>query len=131
VLLSWDPASAGFWLVQDYFPEILDLDRRTFPPVDGIREVLGDIEVHPVPIPWDCTDGFLGAYWRRPEAYLDPQVRAAISAFSRVPDVEARIARIKADLASGAWARRNAELTSLPELDVGYRLLVFGAGDSP
>jgi hypothetical protein len=24
----------------------------------------------PMLIPWDCADGFLEAYWRRPEAYL-------------------------------------------------------------
>ena len=32
----------------------------------------------PVLVPHDCVDGFLGAFWRRPEAYLDPAVRAGV-----------------------------------------------------
>ena len=31
--------------------------------------------MEPVLIPWDCADGFFEAYWRRPDAYLDDQVR--------------------------------------------------------
>src|SRR5436190_5982425 len=27
VLFTWDPESAGFWLVQDYLPEMLEADR--------------------------------------------------------------------------------------------------------
>lgn len=71
VLLTWDPGGPGFWLVRDYFPEIADLDRESFPTIAALCAMLGrDAEVIPVPIPADCTDGFLGAYWRRPEAYL-------------------------------------------------------------
>jgi len=66
------------------------------------------------------------AYWRRPEAYLDPEVRANISVFSLLPaaEVDAMVASLRADLGSGAWARRNAALLDLDELDLGYRVLV-------
>ena len=79
-----------------------------------------------VPIPWDCRDGFLHAHWRRPEAYLDERVRRGASVWSRLgPEIEARaVARLRADLESGAWHARNAELLELDELDLGYRLLV-------
>jgi SAM-dependent methyltransferase len=124
VIMTWDPASDPFWLTRDYFPEIIAFDRTIFASLDDLRSMLGDLEVITVPIPHDCIDGFLGAYWRRPEAYLDATVRAAISSFARVPDVERRIERLRADLEAGRWAERNAELMAVEELDVGYRLVV-------
>lgn len=43
--------------------------------------------MEPVLIPWDCADGFFEAYWRRPEAYLDENVRRGVSVWARVgPD---------------------------------------------
>ena len=70
VILTWDPASDGFWLVQDYFPELLEFDRSIFPKMEDIKNVLGHLSILPLPIPADCTDGFLGAYWCRPHSYL-------------------------------------------------------------
>ena len=124
IILTWDPDADGFWLVRDYFPEILAIDRRIFPSMDFLRAVLGPIDVHPVPVPSDCADGFLGAYWQRPEAYLDEDVRAGISSFSRLERVGHQLERLERDLASGNWERRNAELRHRTELDVGYRLVI-------
>ena len=124
VILTWDPDADGFWLVRDYFPEILAIDRRIFPPMKLLSAVLGPIDVQPLPIPGDCVDGFLGAYWQRPEAYLDEDVRAGISAFSRLTDIDPQLARLEHDLASGDWARRNADLRHCADLDVGYRLVL-------
>ena len=83
-----------------------------------------------VPIPADCRDGFYGAHWRRPEAYLDPVVRAGISTMAkRAPgELDAGLARLADDLRTGAWAERHADLLALDELDLGYRLLVSGEG---
>ena len=39
--------------------------------LDRLLEALGGGRIEPVPIPHDCRDGFLHAYWRRPRAYLD------------------------------------------------------------
>jgi hypothetical protein len=80
----------------------------------------------PLLVPHDCTDGFLGAYWRRPEAFLDPAVRLSNSGMALLdPDVvEQRMNRLEGDLASGAWYRRHRELLDKTELDLGYRLLV-------
>ena len=38
--------------------------------------------------------------------------------------VEAGMDRLRADLASGAWDAKWGHLRDLPELDLGYRLLV-------
>jgi SAM-dependent methyltransferase len=124
VLLTWDPATPYFWLTDEYFPEIWTLDRPIFPSVDELRRQLGPVEVRPVPVPHDCTDGFLGAYWRRPEAYLDPGVRGAISTFTKLTDAGPGLARLRRDLADGAWRRRHADLLDRQELDLGYRLVI-------
>lgn len=123
VILTWEPSEPEFWLF-DYFPEILELDRPLFPTMEELRRELGPIEVSVVPVPHDCTDGFLGAYWRRPAAYLDPRVRAAISGFSRLRDeVGPGLERLRRDLESGAWQRRCAGVLSQSALDLGYRLV--------
>lgn len=124
VVLTWDPAHAGFWLTRDYFPDLLALDRSIFPPLDALTSALGGADVLPVPIPHDCTDGFGSAYWRRPEAYLDAGVRGAMSSFTRIGNVEPRVARLAADLESGRWHDRYGHLLDLDELDAGYRLVV-------
>ena len=124
VILTWDPASNGFWLVQDYFPDLLAIDRTMFPAMSTLAEVLGETTITPLPIPANCVDGFLGAFWRRPAAYLDPAVRGGMSSFSRVSDVDARITRLHDDLASGAWRERHGALLARDALDIGYRLVV-------
>jgi SAM-dependent methyltransferase len=123
VLLTWDPSAEGFWLVEDYFPEILTIDRRIFPRLDAIRQELGRIRIETVPIPHDCSDGFLGAYWRRPHLYLNPSVRRAISTFARMSGAEPGLERLRQDLRSGAWRRRYGHLLSRENLDLGYRLV--------
>ena len=124
VVVTWDPTSSGFWLVDDYFPEIAELDRRIFPTMEDFR--FGRIEVRAFPVPHDCIDGFMGAYWRRPHAYLDPSVRAAISAFAKAEPswLESGLARLRRDLADGTWERRHAHLLERDELDLGYRIVI-------
>jgi SAM-dependent methyltransferase len=126
VIFTWDPDHPSFWLVQDYFPDILTMDRKIAPSFAEIQELIGPFEIWPVPIPADCSDGFLGAYWRRPESYLDTGVRSAISAFHRLTSQQIRtgLVRLRADVESGAWRRRYAKLMEISELDIGYRLLV-------
>ncbi|MGH7820562.1 MAG: class I SAM-dependent methyltransferase [Candidatus Binatia bacterium] len=123
VILTWDPAAPGFWLT-DYFPDILEVDRRIFPSLAELRHHLGRATVSDVPIPHDCTDGFLGAYWRRPRAYLNADVRAAISTYSKLRDVEGGLARLREDLVSGEWRRRYGGILAHSTLDLGYRLVV-------
>jgi SAM-dependent methyltransferase len=126
VLLTWVPDAAPFWLTKDYFPEIAAHDRQIFPSaaalVAMLERVIGPVHMTPVPIPHDCTDGFLCAYWRRPESYLSAERRSAMSSFARI-DAEAGLARLRADLASGCWAERNHHLLALDALDLGYRII--------
>jgi SAM-dependent methyltransferase len=132
VLFNADPALVGlFWLTTEYLPGFRDL----IPPPytrrgvweDELRELLGPkVRIEPVPIPHDCVDGFYGAFWRRPAVYLDPATRRGISVFSRLDkrEIESGLAKLGADLESGAWEERHKDLLTLDELDLGYRLVI-------
>jgi SAM-dependent methyltransferase len=131
VVFSWDPSFAGrLWISAEYFPELIGEDVESFPSLADQAGALRALRVSAVPIPADCRDGFYGAYWRHPEAYLDPEVRAGISVLARhAPrELEAGLRRLADDIRSGAWAERHADLLALDELDLGYRLLVSGEG---
>jgi SAM-dependent methyltransferase len=124
VVFSWDAAMrSAFWLTEQYLPQFARDAERSFADLEA---ALGAMQVVPVPIPHDCRDGFLMAYWRRPDAYLDPVVRANISVFALLPpaDVEAMVERLRADLDSGVWAERNAGLLECDALDLGYRIAI-------
>jgi SAM-dependent methyltransferase len=125
VVFTYDAALLDrFWLNRDYLPEFAGLLAGWPALADLTRAVGGRAE--PVPVPWDCADGFFEAYWRRPEAYLDEHVRRAMSVWTRVgPEAERRtVGKLRADLASGLWAERNGELGARDAADLGLRLLV-------
>jgi SAM-dependent methyltransferase len=129
VVLADDPdAHARHWLWQDYVPAVLPFARSGLPAA-AIAQALGADRVETVPVPHDCTDGFGWAHWRRPEAYLDPDVRACISGLALVEQTDPRgvargLDRLRADLASGAWHRRYAALLDRDTVDGGFRLVV-------
>jgi SAM-dependent methyltransferase len=130
VVLSWDPSfAARLWISAEYFPQVIE-EEAAFPSLADQAGVVRATRVTAVPIPHDCRDGFYGAYWRHPEAYLDPVVRAGVSVLAlRDPqELEAGLARLADDLRTGAWAERHADLLELDELDLGYRVLVSGEG---
>jgi SAM-dependent methyltransferase len=129
VLLTFDmDVCANFWLF-DYFPELLRVDRNIFQSMACLEDALGSFETIAVPVPADCRDGFLGAYWKRPGAYLDPMVRESISTFSKIGNVDNQLARLKSDIVSGAWEQRYLGLMGLETLDLGYRILISHSTD--
>ncbi len=113
---------AQFWLF-DYFPELI-IDRHIFPGIEQYADLFGAVESISIPIQADCRDGFLGAYWKRPNAYLDPTVRASISTFSKIGNIDANLTRLESDIKSGTWERRYSSLQDLAALDLGYRLVI-------
>lgn len=128
VILTWDhTVCREFWLLREYLPAAAATDARLAVPLNVVAELLpGAVEIRPVPVPHDCLDGFGGAFWRRPEAYLDETVRAGMSMLAMTPkdDLREGLTRLRADLDSGEWARRYAELLDRDMLDLGYRLVV-------
>lgn len=131
VVFTWDPEVFGsYWVTTDYFPTVGRVDAGRSYTIPALVEVLSGAEVFPVPIPWDCRDGFYGAFWRRPGAILDPTVWQGVSALQLISDEEREtgMRRIAADLQSGEWERRYGHLLNLDELDVGYRMIVTRGG---
>lgn len=124
VLLAFDPAHRP-WLT-DYLPELAALDEGQMPAMSDYERWLGPVQVTPVLLPHDCSDGFLYAYWRRPAAYLDPRIRSGSSSFWAIGSVDAGLERLKRDLETRAWERRYADLLNLEAYDAGYRLVVAG-----
>jgi len=130
VIFFFDTASTGeLWLIEEYFPEIAELPtERAAPDAAAIARVLDVRSVEAIPVPADCVDGFGGSYWNRPEAYLEPEVRAGMSSFAQLDrEAVARgTERLRRDLESGAWDARHGHLRAMSEIDLGYRLLVAG-----
>jgi SAM-dependent methyltransferase len=130
VLFNANPAEAELlWLTTEYLPEFLELIPAGLR-VPGawenvFREALGSVAFAPVPVPHDCADGFYGAHWRRPHAYLDPRVRGGTSVFTQVSSgaVDRAIAALSADLETGRWQERHRELLTMDELHLGYYLI--------
>jgi SAM-dependent methyltransferase len=126
VVLAYDTRLHNdFWFVREYVPEVASLEASR-PSAPEIAEFLCASSVTVLPVPWDFTDGVFPAYWRRPEAYLDPAVRRSCSALAQTAPaaVDRGIARLRADLESGRWQAEHADLLELPEWDAGFRLIV-------
>jgi SAM-dependent methyltransferase len=128
VVFTCDASDTGwrrrFWLTRDYLPEVADFSVGR-PSLTEQAHAIG-ARIEPVLIPWDCADGFFEAHWRRPEGYLDDQIRRGVSVWARVgPEAERRAVRsLRDDLVSGRWAERNCDLVALDEAELGLRLLV-------
>jgi SAM-dependent methyltransferase len=131
VLFNADPGEADlFWLTTEYLPEFLELIPPRYRPPGAweseLCSALGEVELIPVPVPHDCTDGFYGAFWRRPEAYLRPEVRKGISVFAQLSSdaVDRALQALSADLETGRWLNKHRSLLTVSELDLGYYVIV-------
>jgi SAM-dependent methyltransferase len=127
VVVTWEPDvfARQFWLVRDYLPEAAERERQ-LASLATVLAHLGPATIERLLVPDDCTDGFFGAYWKRPYAYLDATVRGAISGLALLDRgvVSAALERLKFDLGHGGWHARYSELMELCEIDLGYRLVV-------
>lgn len=111
----------------DYFAEGLAIEMPRFPTINAVAEALGgNVRVEHIPTPADCVDGFFEAFWNRPERILDPEIRASQSMWAILPEgAEERIvARLAADLESGAWDAEHGHLRAMTEYDGAMRLVV-------
>lgn len=108
-----------------HLPEIAEREAR-LATLDAVTDALDITDVQAIPIPADCTDGFCGAYWRRPAIYLDADARRAVSAFARCDpaNIAPAMTRLDDDLTSGRWSRRYRGITTIDALDLSYRLVI-------
>ena len=127
VIMTFDgDAMDRFWLTE-YCPGLIDAERRRSPAISAIGAVLGgSTKVSVVRIPRDCTDGFTEAYYARPEMFLDPAARGAQSVwgFVTAAEQEEAVARLRADLDSGAWQQRYGRWRDEPFFEGSLVLVV-------
>jgi Methyltransferase domain len=130
VILTFDgDALERLWL-GEYVPEVFAAERLRYPPIEDIRAALDrPSTVSEVAIALDCIDGFTEAFYGRPEAFLDPAVRGAQSAWEFVEErvVERGIGRLREELADGSWDARYGALREQPEFIGALRLIVARA----
>ena len=127
VVMSADGAAFDRFWVTDYAPELLAAETKRTPSMAYIAERIGPkSEVLTVPVPLDCTDGFVEAFYGRPERLLDPAVRKAQSSWGFIDEgVEARfVESLSKDLASGRWDERYGHFRTQPAFEGALRLIV-------
>lgn len=117
--------NAQVWTLAEYFPAAMRAEEEKMPSMRRLEELLPGAELEAVPVPSRCQDEFTSALWDRPEMFLDPAVLRASSLWHTLPpeEIEAGQARLRADLESGRWDERHGRLRTLPELDIGLRLV--------
>ncbi len=130
VILTFDPRLGKKPWLADYFPSLWAESFHFFPPLDNIMALIAansqrTVEISTLMLPYDLSDMFFVAGWRRPEIYLHPELRAGISAFAlaNASVVEQGVKRLKDDLGSGRWDAKYGEIRELKEIDAGYRFL--------
>jgi len=129
VILTCDPRAAESLWLSDYFPEIFEDGHVLFPPlaeVEALFRGAGRTTSTAVfLLPHDLEDLFLAAGWRRPELYLDPDVRGSMSVFAAESTdyVAPRVERLRADLETGAWREKHGAILGRTEFDAGYRFI--------
>lgn len=126
VVVTFDAeVSAEVWLQADYFPETAEMDIRRTPSPSELAEALGGGRVSVLPVPHDMQDAVMLAHWARPEAYLDPSIRAASSGLAQLPEhvVRRGASRLRADLEDGSWDGKYGHLRGQAECDGGYRIV--------
>ncbi len=126
VLLTIDAAkNAQIWTLAEYFPAAMRAEEEKMPAMRELKWLLPNAKIDAVPMPSRCRDEFTSALWDRPEMFLDPAVLRASSLWHSLPPetIEVGQERLRADLESGRWDERFGHLRTLPELDIGLRLV--------
>jgi SAM-dependent methyltransferase len=127
VIMTFDPDKLDLFWNAHYFPELIEVEKARYPTIEYIVNALGGTcEIIPVPIPLDCVDGFQEAFYGRPEAFLDKEIRLSQSAWGFLPvGVEEKLVKaLENDLKSGAWDRKYGHLRSQPTFTCALRLII-------
>jgi SAM-dependent methyltransferase len=126
VVFTFDLDRLPAWQL-DLLREGIELERPRFGSIDEVAAALGgSVRVETIPTPADCADGFFEAFWNRPEALLDPKVRRSQSLWKLLdPGAEERIvARLAAELESGAWDAQHGDLRRQKSFNGSLRLVI-------
>jgi ubiquinone/menaquinone biosynthesis C-methylase UbiE len=136
VWFTFDPREAQNPWIAHYFPEIWADAMRIFPPVNELVSLFTKAtgkktKAYVFKLPPDLDDKFLAAFWREPSAYLNEDVRQAMSGFAVADQdkVECGIRKLKSDLDDGRWIQKYGYILNFDEIDWGYRYIVAACTD--
>ncbi|HRI01343.1 MAG TPA: class I SAM-dependent methyltransferase [Saprospiraceae bacterium] len=127
VVMTFDPEQLDQFWNAEYFPEVIEVEKGRYPTIELIKNSLGgNCKVIPIPIPLDCKDGFQEAFYGRPEAFLEKEVRLAQSAWGFIPEEkqEEIVKRLQTDLENGNWDKKYGHFRTQPYFTCALRLVV-------
>ena len=127
IVMTFDPDKLDDFWNAEYFPEVIEIERKRYPSNQLVIEALGgNCEVKRIPIPFDCCDGFQEAFYGRPEAFLSKDVRINQSAWGFLPigKEEEIVTRLADDLASGNWDKKHGHHRKMEEFTCALTLIV-------
>jgi len=131
VWFTLDPRREELPWLRNYFPELHEQGLKVFRPLEEVCHLLEarakrQITAIPWPVPNDLQDCFWAAGWRRPEMYLDPEIRASISLFALADPAALAdgLSMLERDLADGTWRAKYGAILQRQAIDWGYRLLI-------
>ena len=126
VILTFDGSVLSqFWLTR-YAPELMAAEEPRYPAVQSIVDCLGGpTSILTVPIPIDCTDGFMEAFYARPERLLDPAVRRSQSSWTFISEKQQTdsIDMLREEIESGAWDGQFGSLRVQPFFEGSLKLI--------
>jgi len=127
IIMTFDPDELdNFWNAK-YFPELIAIEKARYPTIEYIKNSLGgNCELISIPVPLDCADGFQEAFYGRPEAFLEKEVRSSQSAWGFLPEgAEDKLVKsLEDDLGSGEWDRKYGHFRNQPNFTCALRLII-------
>jgi methyltransferase family protein len=126
VVFTFDLAALPAWQ-QRFLAEGIAVEAPRFGRPEEIAAALGGrTRIERIATPWDCTDGFFEAFWRRPEALLDPDVRSAQSVWALLEAGREQliVQTLGQSLASGEWDELYGQLRTQEQFDGSLRLVI-------
>lgn len=127
IVMTFDPDALDRFWNADYFPELIAVEKARYPKIEFLNECLGgQCDIIQIPVPLDCSDGFQEAFYGRPEAFLQQEVRAAQSAWGFLSKEleEELVHRLADDLQSGNWDQKFGHFRTEPFFTCALRLIV-------
>jgi SAM-dependent methyltransferase len=127
LIMTFDPGHLDDFWNAEYFPEVIEVEKARYPTIGFINESLGgNCEVISIPIPLDCKDGFQEAFYGRPEAFLEKQIRLSQSAWGFISDdkQEEIVSCLKTDLENGNWDKKYGHFRTQEFFTCALRLIV-------
>lgn len=133
IIMTFDPDDLNIFWNSEYFPELIEVEKARYPKLDFLlNELGGTSRIKTIPIPFDCVDGFQEAYFGRPEAFLDKEIRRAQSAWKFLPSglEDILVNRLRVELDSGEWDKKYGHFRKEKNFQGALRVIITKPSNS-